>query len=169
MKLQEGSRVLDIERAVNGGMATGVLLCVRETDPKQVDVRYDDGTCRRLLPKSRFKLLVEPPVLEGSRVLDIQRAVNAGVAKGVITSVRDDHGQQRVDVRYDDGTVRQALPKSQFKVLEEPQSRNSYEIPRWTSEYYVATMATVRRPFNEDSNLSNIDFEPWGGRQDMRT
>ena len=37
MKLQEGSRVLDIERAVNGGMATGVLLCVRETDPKQVD------------------------------------------------------------------------------------------------------------------------------------
>ena len=133
MKLQEGSRVLDIERAVNGGMATGVLLCVRETDPKQVDVRYDDGTCRRLLPKSRFKLLVEPPVREGSRVLDIQRAVNAGVAKGVITSVRDDHGQQRVDVRYDDGTVRQALPKSQFKVLEEPQSRNSYKIPRWTS------------------------------------
>ena len=59
------SRVLDIERAVNGGMATGVLLCVRETDPKQVDVRYDDGTCRRLLPESRFKLLVEPSVREG--------------------------------------------------------------------------------------------------------
>ena len=51
--------------------------------------------------------------------------MNAGVAKGVITSVRDDHGQQRVDVRYDDGTVRQALPKSQFKVLEEPQSAHA--------------------------------------------
>ena len=65
MELQEGSRVLDIERAVNGGVAIGVLLCVHETDPKQVDVRYDDGTCRRLLPKSRFKLLVEPSVREG--------------------------------------------------------------------------------------------------------
>ena len=65
MKLQEGSRVLDIERAVNGGVAIGVLLCVHETDPKQVDVRYDDGTCRRLLPESRFKLLVEPSVREG--------------------------------------------------------------------------------------------------------